>query len=190
VFLFQLLEYTNGPSARSAGTEAANHLGFPPWQFRGLVRRHGLDASDVRWFPSSVPIYPALPTPRPARWRRPDLPDDLIIRNSCQARSANQLYILTHPALTKRGASRSSRNVGAGCDGRIGVSRRSAPVRTAKACGPVPRWRCNGNGSLEKVLTAAARSRIEAACERSCRSKSVMAYAALQRSVCLPLSRH
>jgi hypothetical protein len=48
--------------------------------------------------------------------------------NSCQSlrpkiirlfRSANQVYVPLHPALMKRGASRSSRNVGAGCDGRI-----------------------------------------------------------------------
>ena len=36
----------------------------------------------------------------------------------------------------KRDASRSSRTLGAGCDGRLGDARRAAPWRTAKSCGP------------------------------------------------------
>jgi hypothetical protein len=43
------------------------------------------------------------------------------------------------PALsrpTKRGVSRSSRTLGAGCDGRFGDARRAAQKRTAKSCGP------------------------------------------------------
>jgi len=35
-----------------------------------------------------------------------------------------------------RGVSRSSRTLGAGCDGRLGASRRVASKRTAKPCGP------------------------------------------------------
>src|SRR5438552_2137660 len=38
--------------------------------------------------------------------------------------------------LTKRGVSRSSRTLGAGCDGRGGVARRATTSRTAKPCGP------------------------------------------------------
>ena len=50
------------------------------------------------------------------------------------------------PAPAKRGASRSSRVLDAGCDGRIGVARRAMPTRTAKSCGPdtprqVSSWR-------------------------------------------------
>jgi hypothetical protein len=44
-----------------------------------------------------------------------------------------------------------------------------------------------GMDSLEKILTVAARSNIEVACERSCRSKEREDYADFQRSVCLPL---
>src|SRR5271166_2816406 len=40
------------------------------------------------------------------------------------------------PVLTKRGASRSSRTLGAGCGGREGDARRAALTRTAKSCGP------------------------------------------------------
>jgi hypothetical protein len=36
----------------------------------------------------------------------------------------------------KRGVSRSSRTLGAGCDGRDGLVRRTRPTRTAKPCGP------------------------------------------------------
>jgi len=36
----------------------------------------------------------------------------------------------------QEGGSRSSRNVGAGCDGRVGVAGRARSMRTAKSCGP------------------------------------------------------
>ena len=39
-------------------------------------------------------------------------------------------------ARTKRGVSRSSRTLGAGCDGRFGNARRAWPKRAAKSCGP------------------------------------------------------
>jgi hypothetical protein len=46
----------------------------------------------------------------------------------------------------RRGASRSSRTLSAGCDGRIDVARRAISMRTAKSCGPdtprqVSSWR-------------------------------------------------
>jgi hypothetical protein len=55
--------------------------------------------------------------------------------------SVNRNYIPAQPAPSQGDATRSSRNVGAGCDGRCGVrqdhSRRTkAPQRTAKSCGP------------------------------------------------------
>jgi hypothetical protein len=40
------------------------------------------------------------------------------------------------PRSSKRGASRSSRTLGAGCDGRMDTRRRCASMRTAKSCGP------------------------------------------------------
>ena len=40
------------------------------------------------------------------------------------------------PVLLKRGVSRSSRTLGAGCGGRFGAKRRMARKRTAKSCGP------------------------------------------------------
>jgi hypothetical protein len=40
------------------------------------------------------------------------------------------------PVPLERGASRSSRTLGAGCDGRFGGARRAALMRTAKSCGP------------------------------------------------------
>ena len=46
------------------------------------------------------------------------------------------MVYLARPALIKRGASRSSRTLGAGCDGRVGALGRSARMRTAKPCGP------------------------------------------------------
>jgi hypothetical protein len=53
---------------------------------------------------------------------------------------ANQNDALARPAPEKRGGSRSSRTLGAGCDGRTSpgaiVARRAAFVRTAKPCGP------------------------------------------------------
>src|SRR5262249_34117201 len=43
---------------------------------------------------------------------------------------------LTASRTLKRGASRSSRVLGAGCDGRGGYARRAWPARTAKSRGP------------------------------------------------------
>jgi hypothetical protein len=43
-----------------------------------------------------------------------------------------------HPPAVPRGASRSSRTLSAGCDGRHGCARRAQARRTAKSCGPDP----------------------------------------------------
>jgi hypothetical protein len=51
-------------------------------------------------------------------------------------RRANHLYDFAPSRLDKRGASRWSRTLSAGCDGRGGALRRSASMRTAKPCGP------------------------------------------------------
>ena|SRR5438105_4466702 len=48
----------------------------------------------------------------------------------------NQRFSLRRLALSERGASRSSRTLGAGCGGRFGDARRAALMRTAKPCGP------------------------------------------------------
>jgi hypothetical protein len=48
----------------------------------------------------------------------------------------NQRQISRRPVLDKRGVSRSSRTLGAGCDGRGSDARRAALLRTAKSCGP------------------------------------------------------
>jgi hypothetical protein len=48
----------------------------------------------------------------------------------------NQRQISRYPVLTKRGVSRSSRTLGAGCGGRFGDARRATLTRTAKSCGP------------------------------------------------------
>ena len=53
------------------------------------------------------------------------------------------MIISPHPASTRRGVSRSSRTLGAGCGGREDVQRAQraptkASFRTAKPCGPVP----------------------------------------------------
>ena len=45
-------------------------------------------------------------------------------------------FRLTPSRLDKRGASRSSRTLGAGCGGRECCERRARPTRTAKSCGP------------------------------------------------------
>ncbi len=80
--------------------------------------------------------------------------------NRCQApkskifrwsRRANHWQESRTPAHT-RGASRSSRNVGQGCDGRFGVRRARAcrtktPKRTAKSCGPDTRCWCQACGN-------------------------------------------
>ena len=54
----------------------------------------------------------------------------------CLCCRANQRHRLRPSRLDTRGASRSSRTLGAGCDGRFGDARRAALVRTAKPCGP------------------------------------------------------
>src|SRR5204862_5771151 len=74
--------------------------------------------------------------------------------------SANPNYLAASPCPQKGDASRSSRNVGAGCDGRCGVRCvKACPAkslrRTAKSCGPGaatvasihagPCWRGNGD---------------------------------------------
>jgi len=46
--------------------------------------------------------------------------------------------ILLPSCRRQRGATRSSRVLAAGCDGRAGRARRARQVRTAKSCGPVP----------------------------------------------------
>jgi hypothetical protein len=56
-------------------------------------------------------------------------------------RRANHEHFSARPAALKRGASRSSRTLAAGCDGRSGVAarvsrRRTTPRRTVKSCGP------------------------------------------------------
>ena len=52
------------------------------------------------------------------------------------------LYKPRRLAPSQRGVSWSSRNVGAGCDGRRRYRRRTIPMRTAKPCGPgARRWR-------------------------------------------------
>jgi hypothetical protein len=68
--------------------------------------------------------------------------------------------------------------------------------KSSEICGPYPDEFAypmvlqRGMSSLETVLTATARSRLEAACEGSCRSKSVVPYAHFRRAVCAPLLRH
>jgi len=44
-------------------------------------------------------------------------------------RRANHLYKLAPSCTRQRGVSRSSRTLGAGCDGRGGVARRTTPIR-------------------------------------------------------------
>lgn len=46
-----------------------------------------------------------------------------------------------------------------------------------------------GMSSLEPVITVVAMHEIEAACERSCKSKHPMDYPVLRRTICLPLMR-
>jgi len=52
------------------------------------------------------------------------------------APSGKSVALLCASCFHKRGVSRSSRTLDAGCDGRIGALGRSARMRTAKACGP------------------------------------------------------
>src|SRR5438477_716800 len=84
-----------------------------------------------------------------ARDRRP-VPDGQIAheRHAKFARRVNLSHgdgIAEHPKSApcfrlsrahKRDVSRSSRTLGAGCDGRVGDARRAALMRTAKLCGP------------------------------------------------------
>jgi hypothetical protein len=48
----------------------------------------------------------------------------------------NQRHIARRPGPITRGVSRSSRTLGAGCDGRGDVEGRTTSTRTAKSCGP------------------------------------------------------
>jgi len=52
------------------------------------------------------------------------------------ARRANQRYYFAPSRAHKRGASRSSRTLGAGSGGRYMPERRARLTRTAKSCGP------------------------------------------------------
>ena len=54
------------------------------------------------------------------------------------SRSPNHLYVRAVPLSSQRGGSRSSRTLGAGCDGRVGVAGRATLMRTAKTRGPDP----------------------------------------------------
>jgi hypothetical protein len=58
----------------------------------------------------------------------------LIFRN-CLAFDPKSVVSSVCPAPATRGVSRSSRNAGAGCDGRYSAKRRATLQRTAKACG-------------------------------------------------------
>jgi len=62
---------------------------------------------------------------------------------SCQSAAAARHW--SHPQISgailssrahKRGVSRSSRTLSAGCDGRVSAARRTVLMRTAKPCGP------------------------------------------------------
>ena len=71
--------------------------------------------------------------------------------------SANQSHLPRRPALIKRGASRSSRTLGAGCDGRYGTQdevrrsgRRSRVVLTPR------RWRQVGDDGLQRTCDDAS----------------------------------
>jgi hypothetical protein len=57
-------------------------------------------------------------------------------KNISLLRPVETLLNLTPSRPHKRGASRSSRTLGAGCGGRGGVTRRMTRPRTAKPCGP------------------------------------------------------
>lgn len=68
--------------------------------------------------------------------------------------------------------------------------------KSSESCGPYPDELAysmalqRGMDFLEETLTAASRRQIEAAYERSCRLKTVMDLADLQRSVCFSLRKH
>src|ERR1700761_7084713 len=67
------------------------------------------------------------------------LPVVLLCRTARRLpRRANQLFLLPRLAPDRRGVSRSSQTLDAGCDGRIGIAGRAILMRTAKACGPGP----------------------------------------------------
>jgi hypothetical protein len=51
-------------------------------------------------------------------------------------RFSERCAFLPRSCFRMRGALRSSRTLGAGCDGRVGLTRRASPTRTAKSCGP------------------------------------------------------
>src|SRR5437868_12290170 len=64
------------------------------------------------------------------------LPVVLICRSQRCCRIPQISFTFAASRLDTRGASRSSRTLGAGCDGRVGDARRAALMRTAKLCGP------------------------------------------------------
>ena len=64
------------------------------------------------------------------------LPVVLICRSQRYCRIPQISFTFAASRLDTRGASRSSRTLGAGCDGRVGDARRAALMRTAKLCGP------------------------------------------------------
>jgi hypothetical protein len=64
------------------------------------------------------------------------LPVVLICRSQRCCRIPQISFTFAASRLDTRGASRSSRTLGAGCDGRVGEARRAALMRTAKLCGP------------------------------------------------------
>ena len=67
-----------------------------------------------------------------------------------------------HPAPFRRDVSRSSRHVGAGCDGRGGIAGRAMLVATVKSRGPgaptlassLPDWRCRPDGPTRRKRRA------------------------------------
>jgi len=70
----------------------------------------------------------------PAKTDSPVVPICRIPSGLISAPNQKHFPALSRP--TKRGVSRSSRTLGAGCDGRFGDARRAAQKRTAKSCGP------------------------------------------------------
>src|SRR5262245_32378469 len=65
------------------------------------------------------------------------------------------VVLFAHPVLSRRGV-RVVTNVGAGCDGRHGITRRMMPMRTAKSRGPdlptlgsTPGSRARGDGGYQ-----------------------------------------
>ena len=72
-------------------------------------------------------------SPNGSKYSRLSSPFAKIFRFS---RSPIHLYVRAVPLSSQRGGSRSSRTLGAGCDGRVGVAGRAALMRTAKTRGP------------------------------------------------------